>query len=1060
MKFGAIFRLLPKKFLNKLLCLVLSFSLLTSVFASTFPNKIEAASQDDLASLTASLKTKNEELKNAPALFRAGKVNDIKKTAETRRDKLKKLMEADPAQVGKYIINDRDDFAQEVRDLLERKTEGKGVLRQVIIDNKDGTAENKYFLFEGTDLSVSPKFAVTADKINIDPSRVNSDVTVSGFALDSQLWYSASENTQLAMATTASVAAGPSGDRKIGYFYVTFTDNRTRSIADVDLDNFINGKFKNFISDSSSGRLNIVNSIHPLDLDVPKTCELIDIFNLTSFQGDLIKAVYEKARSEGINPDEDSDHMIILDTSVSCGSKSGMSMLGPGWAYSIGTGPIAHEFGHNMWLDHAQTWDCGFAVIEDQCTASEYGNFTDVMGNHDVLDDNDYGGFAKHYLGWTGPGEIVDLDRSGGSGTYTLGKYENRGDGTPRLLRIKTFPGGPVYYIQYRRKGENRFLLGPTVELASASLSKYKKTRLIDTTPSSEVGQADFNDAYIGDGEEFNDPFNGILVKSVSRDSSSVTLEVSFYQGYSYGNLSVSWNRPDGYVSAAGQKLDINWNNALYVMSHRCTSGYGCDPNNWVSEAATTAHNGQFLIANSNLGYQYEYKVMILTKDDNNNSLIALYPWVDTTQISNDCGGATSCQAAIFWPTTTYRVTLTQKNDGQPACTTRLMPGVIVGCQDAIMIGDSTSLTFKGLPADIPLSGKVHVNDKSGTLHLLQGFADLGTSQTYVKSCTGGIGCSINGSAGIGPFVGYEPLLTAVRKSDSGGVIIRGPEFNLAESNGSFSIGSWSWDYYVEVYPNSNSSCAASGGQCQRSWVRDTQGSSFTRNYDGLQPGVDYRVRVCVKDCSSSSGNSIVVNRVIQASAIGPLFFNSDPFDMVNHGFTGKYYDNDNYSGLKLTRFDPFIKFDWKSGSPDLLISPTNFSARWEGDFDFSTDLYRFMITTDKQVQVYIDGEKVIDRQTVGVQSIVKAMDFGSHHIRVDYAHESGNAFINFAAVRAYGCYDQNGDGRINSLDMFIITKYFGTRGVTPWDLNADFKVNSTDQLLVSKKFNTTCQLY
>ncbi len=1059
MKFGAIFRLLPKKFLSKLLCLLLSFSLLTSVFISTLPTDTEAASQDDLATLTASLKTKNEELKNAPALFRAGKVNDIKKTAEFRRDKLKKLMEADPAQVGKYVISDRDDFAQEVRDLIERKTEEKGVFRQVITDYEDGTAENKYFLFEGNDLSVSPKFVVTADKVNIDPTRINNDVTISGFALDSQLWYSAGENTQLATATAVSASASPVGDRKIGYFYVTFTDNRTRSIAEADLDNFINGKFKNFISDSSSGRLNIINAIHPLDLDIAKTCELINIFGIFDKNGALVKAVYEKARSMGINPDEDTDHMIILDTSVSCGSFAGKSMLGPGWALSVGTGSIDHEFGHNMWLAHAQTWDCGYAVILADCVSDEYGNFTDVMGRG-ALDDNDFGGFAKHSLGWTGPGEIVDLDRSSGGGTFTLGKYENRGDGTPRLLRISTFSGGPVYYIQYRRKGENRFLLGPTVELASSSLGNYKKTRLIDTTPSSQIGLADFNDGYIGDGEEFNDPFNGILVKSVSRDSSSVTLEVSFYQGYSYGSLSVSWNRPDGYVSAAGQKLDVNWSNALYVMSHRCTAGYGCDPDNWVSEPATTAHNGQFLMASSNLGYQYEYKVMILTKDDNNNSLLALYPWVDATQISNDCGGATSCQAAIFWPTTTYRVTLAQKSDGQPACTTRLMPGVTVGCQDAIMIGDNTSLTFKGLPADIPLSGKVHVNDKSGTLHLLQDFADLGTSQTYVKSCTGGIGCSINGPAGIGPFVGYEPLLTAVRKSNANGVIIRGPEFNLAESNGSFSIGGWSWDYYAEVYPNSSSSCAASGGQCQRSWVRDSQTSSFTRDYDGLQPGVDYRVRVCVKDCSSSSGDSFVVNQVIPSSAIGPVFFSSDPFDMANHGFGGKYYDNDNYSGLKLTRFDPLIKFDWKSGSPDPSISPTNFSARWEGDFDFSTDLYRFMIMTDKQVQVYIDGEKVIDRQTVGVQSIVRAMDYGSHHIRVDYTHESGNAFINFAAVKAYSCFDQNGDGRINSTDMLIITKNYGARGVTPWDLNADFKVNSTDQLLVAKKFNTTCQLY
>jgi YD repeat-containing protein len=80
-------------------------------------------------------------------------------------------------------------------------------------------------------------------------------------------------------------------------------------------------------------------------------------------------------------------------------------------------------------------------------------------------------------------------------------------------------------------------------------------------------------------------------------------------------------------------------------------------------------------------------------------------------------------------------------------------------------------------------------------------------------------------------------------------------------------------------------------------------------------------------------------------------------------GLTGEYYDNDDFTGYKLTRIDPTVNFDWGSNSPDPSIGNDFFSVRWTGMVvPRYSETYTFYTTTDDGVRLWIDGQTIIDK--------------------------------------------------------------------------------------------------
>lgn len=114
-----------------------------------------------------------------------------------------------------------------------------------------------------------------------------------------------------------------------------------------------------------------------------------------------------------------------------------------------------------------------------------------------------------------------------------------------------------------------------------------------------------------------------------------------------------------------------------------------------------------------------------------------------------------------------------------------------------------------------------------------------------------------------------------------------------------------------------------------------------------------------------------------------------------------EFFNNNILYGRSISqRQDNAVSFDWGNGSPQPGINVDNFSARFGTDPFFNQGTYRFWALADDQVKVWVDYNRVplIDTFTnASVAKIVSAdiqMAQGVHHIQVDYAEQSGNAYV------------------------------------------------------------------
>lgn len=85
-------------------------------------------------------------------------------------------------------------------------------------------------------------------------------------------------------------------------------------------------------------------------------------------------------------------------------------------------------------------------------------------------------------------------------------------------------------------------------------------------------------------------------------------------------------------------------------------------------------------------------------------------------------------------------------------------------------------------------------------------------------------------------------------------------------------------------------------------------------------------------------------------------------------GLTGKYYDNMDFTTLKVTRVDGTVNFSWGSGSPDASIGGDTFSVRWTGKVKAPySDTYTFYVNSNDGNRLWVNGVQLTNRWTDGI---------------------------------------------------------------------------------------------
>lgn len=85
----------------------------------------------------------------------------------------------------------------------------------------------------------------------------------------------------------------------------------------------------------------------------------------------------------------------------------------------------------------------------------------------------------------------------------------------------------------------------------------------------------------------------------------------------------------------------------------------------------------------------------------------------------------------------------------------------------------------------------------------------------------------------------------------------------------------------------------------------------------------------------------------------------------ATNGLSAVYFDNQDYTAVKLRRVDGMVDFDWGTGSPDASMGADSFSVYWSGFVQPQySQTYTFYTTSDEGVRLYVNNQLVINNIT------------------------------------------------------------------------------------------------
>jgi hypothetical protein len=129
----------------------------------------------------------------------------------------------------------------------------------------------------------------------------------------------------------------------------------------------------------------------------------------------------------------------------------------------------------------------------------------------------------------------------------------------------------------------------------------------------------------------------------------------------------------------------------------------------------------------------------------------------------------------------------------------------------------------------------------------------------------------------------------------------------------------------------------------------------------------------------------------------------------------GEYYNNTTLAGSSaMVRDDgaDYLAFNFGDGGPggNCGLGVDNFSARWTRTVNFAASIYRFSVTGDDGVRLYVDGNLKIDKWfSQGATTYTADVTFsspGSHQVKLEYFEGGGPgiALLSWADATGVNC--------------------------------------------------------
>ena len=180
---------------------------------------------------------------------------------------------------------------------------------------------------------------------------------------------------------------------------------------------------------------------------------------------------------------------------------------------------VSHEMGHNLGLYHSHSMSCDTTG----CTASEYGDGWDTMGNPS---SGHYNAYQKERLGWLNYGVSPPLTAVTASGTYRLDLYEPTSANSKALKLWKsTNPSTgqqTYYYVEYRSTWGVDSGLAAGVLVHTGTEGDGNSNYLWDLAQTTTT-----SDWMLDVGQSYTDANAGVTLTTVSTDSTGAFVQVT-----------------------------------------------------------------------------------------------------------------------------------------------------------------------------------------------------------------------------------------------------------------------------------------------------------------------------------------------------------------------------------------------------------------------------------------------------------------------------------------------------------------------------------------------------
>ena len=166
----------------------------------------------------------------------------------------------------------------------------------------------------------------------------------------------------------------------------------------------------------------------------------------------------------------------------------------------------------------------------------------------------------------------------------------------------------------------------------------------------------------------------------------------------------------------------------------------------------------------------------------------------------------------------------------------------------------------------------------------------------------------------------------------------------------------------------------------------------------------DHAARVATADMWLSAGHHLIKVEYYENTGLAVISLAWVRVTQPSGGWLAEYFNNDSLSGTPaLTRFDPAIDFNWGRNAPAPGVNADTFSARWTQSPAFTPGHYRFSVTADDGVRLWVNGHLLIDEwreQSARTFSGDIYLPGGAIPIRMEYCELYGLAIARLATSR------------------------------------------------------------